>query len=395
MEVYDALDHHRNVYLRDTRESEGSGYITNARKQDFYNYRLHFDPEQGYLLMADSDKDDDLIIRNFTMVNSRIVLHGVQEMGFEVTGVELAQTYELYQMKSGDEHHYHRYESLESNRYAHLTHEDYDLVYSGALREIAGDTIQQKLDMLFLRFNVDHPTDYRGRSMSTSDVVVINENGIKTPYYVQPTGYTEMPLFFADKVNLSDITFKGSPDAYVPIKVAARTDSFDYLTASNEYPPGESYFVQLTENAALADVQKLIQTAYDNGAFLTAQSVEYLQERFGADFMPELPPLDTVISIPDSGQTIDLAAVESFTLTDTYSEYEGGIDSDGHERRDNYSQQTETVTYTYRGYGIVTSEHNTPHRDARCNTPSIIENGVNKPFSQMLNFTSTPYSSLT
>lgn len=33
--------------------------------------------------------------------------------------------------------------------------------------------------------------------------------------------------------------------------------------------------------------------------------------------------------------------------------------------------------------------------NARCNTPSIIENDVNKLFSQMLNFTSTPYSSLT
>ena len=365
MEAYDALDHHRDVYLKDLRETDEplNGYITNVRKQEFYNYRLHFDPEQGYLLMADSDKDDDLIIRNFTMVGSAVIMHGIREMGFEVTGVEPAFTYDLYQMKNGDEHHYHRYESLESNRYAHLTHEDYDLVYSGDLRENAGDTIQQKLDMLFQKFNVDHPTDYRGRSMSTSDVVVINENGIKTPYYVQPTGYSEMPLFFADKVNLSDITFKGSPDAYVPIKVAARTDSFDYLTASNEYPPGETYFVQLTENAALADVQNLIRTAYNNGAFLTADSVGYLEERFGADFMPELPPVDTVIPVPDSDRTVDLAAIGSFTLTDTYSEYEGGIDSDGHERRDNYSQQTETVTYTYRGYGIVTSERNSPHRD--------------------------------
>ena len=365
MEAYDALDHHREVYLKDLRETDEAmnGYIMNARKQDFYNYRLHFDPDQGYLLMADSDKDDDLIIRNFTMVGSAVIMHSIREMGFEVTGVEPAFIYDLYQMKSGEEHHYHRYESLESNKYAHLTHEDYDLVYSGDLREIAGDTIQQKLDMLFQKYNVDQPVDYRGRSMSTSDVVVINENGIKTPYYVQPTGFAEMPLFFADKVNLSDITFKGNPEAYVPIKVAARTDSFDYLTASNEYPPGESYFIQLTENATLADVQKLIQTAYENGAYLTADSVAYLEERFGANFMPELPPLDTVITIPDSGQTIDIAAVGSFTLTDTYSEYEGGIDSDGHERRDNYSQQTETVTYTYRGYGIVTAERNTPHSD--------------------------------
>jgi len=365
MEAYDALDHHRDVYLRDTRETEDplNGYISDARKQQFYSYRLHFEPDQGYLLMADSDKEDDLSIRNFTMVNSRIVLHGVQEMGFEVTGVEPGFTYDLYQMKSGEEHHFHRFESMESNRYAHLTHEDYDLVYSGDLHDIAGDTIQQKLNMLFRKFNVDHPTDYRGRSMSTSDVVVITEGTAKTPYYVQPVGFEVMPEFFANKFDLVDIQFTGNPQGFNAIKVATRTDSFDYLTASNEYPPGETYFVQLTENAALADVQKLIQTAYDNGAYLIAQSVDYLTERFGDGFMPELPPLDTVIPIPDSDSSVDLAAVASFTLTDTYSEYEGGIDSDGHERRDNYSQQTESVTYTYRGYGIVTSERNSPHRD--------------------------------
>ncbi|MBP0988246.1 MAG: hypothetical protein J6S92_08195, partial [Oscillospiraceae bacterium] len=141
MEAYDALDHHRDVYLKDTRKTEDplNGYISDARKQEFYNYRLHFEPNQGYLLMADSDKDDDLIIRNFTMVNSQIVLHGVQEMGFEVESVEPAFTYEIYQMKSGAEHHLHRWESLESNKYAHLTHEDYDLVYSGDLRDVQGD----------------------------------------------------------------------------------------------------------------------------------------------------------------------------------------------------------------------------------------------------------------
>ena len=54
-----------------------------------------------------------------------------------------------------------------------------------------------------------------------------------------------------------------------------------------------------------------------------------------------MPPVDTVFPIPDSEKTVDLAAVESFTMTDTYSEYEGGMDSDGHERRDNYSRQSE------------------------------------------------------
>ncbi len=365
MEAYDALDHHRDVYLQDTRETEDplNGFITDARKQDFYNYRLHFEPDHGYLLMADSDKEDDLIIRNFTMVNSRIVLHGVQEMGFEVTGVEPAFTYDLYQMKSGNEHHYHRYESLESNRYAHLTHEDYDFVYSGDLREIGGDTIQQKLDMLFQKFNVDHPTDYRGRSMSTSDVVVVTEGTAKTPYYVQPVGFEVMPEFFANKFDLVDIQFTGNPQGFNAIKVAARNDSFDNTGETSIMGAQSVFYATLSENASLEDVQKVIQTAQENRCYLTGASVKYLTERFGADFMPEMPPVDTVFQIPDSDKSVDLAAIESFTLTDTYSEYEGGMDSAGHERRDNYSSQSESVTYTYVGYGIVESVSHSTHRD--------------------------------
>ena len=99
-----------------------------------------------------------------------------------------ADTYELYQMKSGEQYRYNRYESLESNADAHLSAADYDLVYTGDWSEIPGDSTAQKLDMLFQKFNVDHPADYRGRSMSTSDVVVVTENGSKTAYYIQPTG---------------------------------------------------------------------------------------------------------------------------------------------------------------------------------------------------------------
>ncbi|MBR3045205.1 MAG: hypothetical protein IKI45_12070 [Oscillospiraceae bacterium] len=360
METYDALDHHRDVYLRDTRETEDTmnGFISDARKQDFYNYRLHFDPEQGYILMADSDKEDDLIIRNFTMVNSQIVLHGVQEMGFAVTGVESAFTYEIYQMKSGDEHHYHRFESMESNRYAHLTHEDYDLVYSGDLRDIQGDTVQEKLNALFEKFNTDHPADFFGHSMSTSDVVVVTEGSGRTPYYVQPVGFEVMPDFFAHKVDLIDIKYTGNPKGMNAIKVAARTDSFEDTGETNTLIPDTPvFYARLSENAVLADVQKVIQTAQENGCYLTADSVEYLTERFGADFMPEIDPVDTVLRIPGTDMTVDIAAVEHYIMTNTYEQYEGGIDSDGHERKDNYSQQSESYTYTYLGNGIVEEEY--------------------------------------
>ena len=164
--------------------------------------------------------------------------------------------------------------------------------------------------------------------MSTSDVIVVTEGSGKTPYYVQPVGFEVMPEFLAHKFDLIDIQFTGNPEGFNAIKVAARTDSFEDTGETNTLIPDMPvFYARLSENAVLADVKKVIQTAQENGCYLTGASVTYLTERFGADFMPE-QDADLSFTIPESGVTIDLAASESVTLTDTYSQYEGGIDSE-------------------------------------------------------------------
>lgn len=201
-EAYDALDHRRDVYLSMPDENSARHTVFDARKPELHNYRLHFEEHKGYLLLADSDTEKDLVLRNFTMVGSSIVLHGVQDMGFTVTSVqppEQAMTYEIYQMKSDNQHRYYRFESMEANKDADLTVADYDSVYSGNWSEVQGGSVQSKLDALFTQFNIDHPKDYTGHSMSTSDVIVVSEGNTKTAYYVQPIGFVEIPDFFREK----------------------------------------------------------------------------------------------------------------------------------------------------------------------------------------------------
>ena len=52
-----------------------------------------------------------------------------------------------------------------------------------------------------------------------------------------------------------------------------------------------------------------------------------------------------------------------FCRSITYDQYEGGIDSDGHERKDNFSRQSESYTYTYLGNGIVEEEYSSSTQD--------------------------------
>ena len=72
---------------------------------------------------------------------------------------------------------------------------DYVRVYSG---EIEGETINEALEKLFVKFNVGHPVDYHGRSLSVSDVVWIgkvNEDGKRKGqfYYCDSFGWSECP----------------------------------------------------------------------------------------------------------------------------------------------------------------------------------------------------------
>ena len=63
--------------------------------------------------------------------------------------------------------------------------QQYTKVYEGM---VAGDNDETILEDLFTKFNLNHPDDYRGRSLSTSDVVILD----KTIYYCDSYGWKEV-----------------------------------------------------------------------------------------------------------------------------------------------------------------------------------------------------------
>ena len=66
---------------------------------------------------------------------------------------------------------------------------NYALVYSAPL------TPGTSLEDIYTRFNIDHPKDFKGHSLSVSDVVVLHQNGQDTAHYVDSFGYKEVPEF--------------------------------------------------------------------------------------------------------------------------------------------------------------------------------------------------------
>ncbi len=69
-----------------------------------------------------------------------------------------------------------------------LDRSNYDLVYTHSFN---GET----LDDIYRIYNIDHPDDFKGHSLSVSDVVVIHDSGESRAYYVDSAGFVNVPDF--------------------------------------------------------------------------------------------------------------------------------------------------------------------------------------------------------
>lgn len=108
---------------------------------------------------------------------------------------EQGDTFAIYQLKGGPETRDYRFEAYESLQEAGLAvdRQNYDLVYTAPLD---GKTT---LEDIYRTFNLDRPADFRGHSLSVSDVVVINRGGKEEAHYCDSFGFTPVPEFFLQR----------------------------------------------------------------------------------------------------------------------------------------------------------------------------------------------------
>ena len=97
----------------------------------------------------------------------------------------------IYQLRDGENLHYHRFESLNRLEKSGLKVEkdNYRLVYIAPLQE------GQTLDDIFEEFNLFRPEDFTGHSLSVSDIVLLHKNGENQAMYVDSFGFRAVPQF--------------------------------------------------------------------------------------------------------------------------------------------------------------------------------------------------------
>ena len=210
-----------NVEFNDGADSQSSGYmgwyyvtlavdgnicshIETGLNYDIADGKVSADPtrEKYFAAGALKDSEVDYVFNNvgfsstsglYALPVSDAVLQRAEKTLAERTKAQEPDrdSFSIYQLKRGDETRdlrFEPYDRLTATGHA-VDPANYDLIYSAPL---APGT---SLEDIFTRFNIDHPKDFKGHSLSVSDVVVLHQNGQDTAHYVDSIGYRQTPEF--------------------------------------------------------------------------------------------------------------------------------------------------------------------------------------------------------
>ena len=155
---------------------------------------MAFEPEDIQLFsgMFAVDRADWERVRGEIPPMDETLVRQKMEQAFHSSATD---AYAIYQLKREDSTTDLRFmgsdwlqkKGLEPNR------DNYDLVYTGRL--YPSENRLDTLERLYQTFNIDHPEDFRGHSLSVSDIVALKEQGVVSYHYVDSIGYTELPNF--------------------------------------------------------------------------------------------------------------------------------------------------------------------------------------------------------
>ena len=130
-------------------------------------------------------------------------------------------TFTIYQLKGGDETRDFRFEPYDRLQAAGLAVDpaNYANIYTAPLES------GMSIEGIFERFNIDHPKDFKGHSLSISDVVVLHQNGQDTAHYVDSgAGFRQVPEFLQEQKQLIPDDYKTGEKISTPRGTFSLTD---------------------------------------------------------------------------------------------------------------------------------------------------------------------------
>ena len=136
--------------------------------------------------IKEADKAADYLMEQGRVqeLREKLTIEAQMPKGFQ------GATYEIWQLKDAPENRPIQFADYAFASLYRLTESRYNKVY-----ESVADADTDSLDKIFTKFNIAHPSDFTGHSLSMSDIVVINQGGKKTAHYVDTWGFQEVKGF--------------------------------------------------------------------------------------------------------------------------------------------------------------------------------------------------------
>ena len=183
--------------LGQTQEDYLPSEIEKFKDATDYEEFLDFDPAEVKAALENPDKSRiDEMLAFAEKAEREYMAEAVAYVQTPADIAEQAQTvqrdtFSIYQLKSGNETLDYRFEPLDAIRNNGLSvkPENYELVYTAPLTE------KDNLESIYTRFNIDHPADFKGHSLSVSDIVVLHQDGKDTAHYCDRFGFSQVPEF--------------------------------------------------------------------------------------------------------------------------------------------------------------------------------------------------------
>ena len=145
-------------------------------------------------------------------------------------------SFSIYQLKRGDETLDYRFEPLDAIRRNGLSVDpaNYELVYTAPLTE------RDDLESIYTRFNIDRPADFKGHSLSVSDIVVLHQGGSDTAYYCDRFGFSQVPEFL-EPDRAKEVTIPTPDQMATRERISTPRGSFTVTAMSREQMEAAGY----------------------------------------------------------------------------------------------------------------------------------------------------------
>jgi hypothetical protein len=136
--------------------------------------------------IKDADRIADYMVEQGRVEVLREKLEVMEQMPKQFESM----SYEIWQLKDIPENRSIQFADYAFASLYRLTESRYNKVYEALVT-----TETNTLDKLYTKFNIDHPPDFKGHSLSISDIVVLNDHGKRTGWYCDSFGFREVAGF--------------------------------------------------------------------------------------------------------------------------------------------------------------------------------------------------------